>query len=90
MDVRVWLIVERAVTIEVVLVVIVPVYDDVVMVLVVVSVVVPVKLVAVVDKTELLSFGETIVAVEWCRQENKVIIATKDKRKLETCRDALN
>ena len=90
MDVRILLIVEMAVTIEVTPVVTVPVYEYVVMALVVVSVRVPVKLVTVVNIIEELCLGPTVAATELLKQEAKATTAIAPKTMLEMARDAFN
>ena len=89
MDVRILLIVEMAVTIEVTLAVTVPVYEYVVMARVVVSVRVPLALVMVVDMVAELCLGPTVAATELL-QEAKATIAIELKTMLEMTRDAFN
>ena len=68
----------------------VPVYEYVVMALVVVSVRVPVKLVMVVNIIEELCLGPTDAATELLKQEAKATTAIELKTMLEMTRDAFN
>ena len=73
---------------EVTFVVTVPVYEETVITLVDVSVMVPEKV--VLDTVKELWSGTNVAAAEWLSNETNTHIATEAKRRLQRSRDAFN